>query len=146
MLLLALGGAAFPVPVGYWIILTPVFGVICVIAGWRHFTTRDEHMQLIYTQALNWCAVILAAYVLYNSAMRGVTDTSAIALAMMTLLALGTFLAGVQARVWRTCAVGAILLLAVPGIGWLNQSAVLLVAVTLAIIAVGALVWWVEQR
>jgi hypothetical protein len=146
MLLLALGGVTFPVPVGYWMTLTPVFAVICVVAGWPHFATREAHLQLVWTQALSWGALILAIYVLYNNGMQGVLNTNASSLTMMTLLALGTFVAGVQARVWRTCAVGGILFLAVPGIGWLDQSAVLLVVVTLVIIAIGGLVWWVEQR
>jgi uncharacterized iron-regulated membrane protein len=34
----------------------------------------------------------------------------------------------------------------VPGIGWLDQSVMLLVGATLLIIAVGGFVWWVEQR
>jgi predicted membrane metal-binding protein len=65
---------------------------------------------------------------------------------MMTLLALGTFMAGLHARVWRICAVGAIVLLAVPGVGWLHKSAVLLVIATLVVIAAGAATWWVDQR
>jgi hypothetical protein len=31
MLLLTLAGVAFHMPVGYWVLLTPVFGVVCVI-------------------------------------------------------------------------------------------------------------------
>ena len=146
MLLLALGGVTFRSPVGYWMFLTPVFGIISVVAGWRHFQTREEHLQLIWTQAASWCALVLAIYVLYNNGMQGLLNTNASSLAMVTLLALGTFVAGVQARVWRTSAVGAILFLAVPGIGWLDQSAPLLVVVTLAIIAIGGFVWWVEQK
>ena len=52
---------------------------------------------------------------LYKDGPQGVFSSNASSLTMLTLLALGTFTAGVQARVWRTCAVGAILFLAVPG-------------------------------
>jgi hypothetical protein len=146
MLLLALGGMVFPVPIGYWLILTPVYGIICIVAGWRHFGTREAHLQLIYTQALSWGALILAIFVLYHNKNHGVLDSNASALTILTLLALGTFVAGVQARVWRTCVVGAILFLAVPGFGWLDDSVALLVMATLAIIGVGGLAWWFEQR
>jgi len=146
MLLLALGGVTFTVPVGYWMILTPVFGIICIVAGWRHVASRQDRLRLETTQALNWGALIVAIYVLYKDGPQGVFSSNASSLTMLTLLALGTFTAGVQARVWRTCAVGAILFLAVPGIGWLDQSAVLLVVITLVIIGVGGLVWWAEQR
>ena len=146
MLLLALIGVTFRMSVGYWMLLTPVFAVICVIAGWRHVETREARMRLVYAQALDWFAFILAIYVLHNNGVGGVLNANASALALMTLLALGTFVAGVQARVWQICAVGVALLVAVPGVGWADQSVLLLVAATLALIAIGGLVWWLEQR
>jgi hypothetical protein len=53
MLLLALVGVAFHLSASYWVILTPAFGIICVVAGWRHFETREGRLQLAYTQALS---------------------------------------------------------------------------------------------
>ncbi|WP_245412190.1 hypothetical protein [Methylocella silvestris] len=117
-------------PVGYWVMLTPVFVAICVVAGWRHVETREARMRLVYAQALNWLAFILAIYVLHNNGADGVLNANASALSIITLLALGTFVAGVQARVWRICAVGAALLLAVPGVGWADQSVLLLATAT----------------
>jgi hypothetical protein len=145
MLLLALAGLVFRLPVTYWIILTPIFGVISIVAGWAHFETRQARVALVYSLALNWCALMLAIYLLYNSGVQGVLNANANSLAMMILLALGTFVAGVQAKVWRICAVGAALFLAVPGLGWLDQSPLLLTAATLVIIALGGLTWWVTQ-
>jgi hypothetical protein len=146
MLLLALAGVIFRLPVSYWIILTPVFGLISIVEGWSHFTTRSERLGLAYRVASIWCALLLAIYLLYNSGVRGVMNANATSLAMITLLALGTFVAGVQARVWQICAVGGLLFLAVPGVGWLDQSPLLLAAATCLIIALGGLVWWVRQR
>lgn len=146
MLLLALFGVAFHMPATYWVVLTPVFGVICVTAGWRHFDREQDRLQLAYIQALSWFALIFTIYVLYNNVVQGVLNSSATSLAMMTLLALGTFVAGLQARVWRICAVGGILLLAVPAMGWLEQSALLISIVILGLVAVAFLTWWVSQR
>jgi hypothetical protein len=123
-----------------------VFGVISVAAGWRHFVTRSARLELIYKLALSWCALLLAIYLLYNNGVRGVLNANANSLAMMILLALGTFVAGVQAGVWRICAVGGVLFLAVPSLGWLDQSPLLLTAATLVIIALGGLAWWMTQR
>ncbi|WP_203330673.1 hypothetical protein [Rhodovastum atsumiense] len=147
MLLLTLIGIVLRLPMGYWMIMIPVFGCICVAVGWRHFETQDARLQLVYTQGLSWLALALAVYMLRNdTGVQGVLSENATALALMTLLALGTFVAGLQARVWRICAVGGILFLAVPGMGWLDQSAVLMVAATLVVIAIGGLVWWLDQR
>jgi hypothetical protein len=146
MLLLGFTGVILRLPVSYWVILTPIFGIICAIAGWRHFETTRARMQMAVTQALNWFALIFAIYVLFNDVVKGEMNSNATSLAMMTLLALGTFTAGLQARVWRICAVGVILFVAVPSMGWLDQSAVLLTASALAVLAVGGLTWWLEQR
>jgi hypothetical protein len=145
MLLLALVGVIFRLPISYWFILTPVFGVISVAAGLGHFVTRNARLELVYKLTLCWCSVLLAIYLLYDRGVQGILNANANSLAMMILLALGTFVAGVQASVWRICAVGGILFLAVPGLGWLDQSPLLLAAATLVIIALGGLAWWVSQ-
>jgi uncharacterized membrane protein YphA (DoxX/SURF4 family) len=64
----------------------------------------------------------------------------------MTLLALGTFTAGVQARLWQTCAVGIVLFLAVPGITFIHQSALLLVGISVVVIVLGGFTWSVSER
>jgi hypothetical protein len=95
---------------------------------------------------LRWLAFIFTIYVLFNNVVQGTLNTSATSLAMMSLLALGTFVAGLQSRVWRICAVGAIMLVAVPAMGWLEQSALFIIIAALAVVAVGFLTWWVGQR
>ena len=146
MLLLAVVGVALRLDVGYWLMITPVYAVICIIAGWRHFETAEGHRELIYTQVLNWLALVLAVWILYNHGVQGVLNTNASSLSMLTLLALGTFMAGLQARVWRICALGALLFLAVPTLGWVDQSIPLLFAATIVVLAVGALTWWIGHR
>jgi hypothetical protein len=146
MLSLALIGITFRMPLTYWLVLTPVFGIICIVAGWRHFSTRHDRLKLVLTQALSWGALVLAIVVLYDDGSQGVLNANASSLAMITLLALGTFLAGLQAEVWRTCGVGVILFLAVPAIGWLQQSSVLLLVGTLAVLAVGGATWYLSSR
>jgi hypothetical protein len=146
MLALALVGVVFRLPVAYWVILMPVFGVITIAEGWKRFSERAERLGLIYRVGLNWCALLLAIYLLSNTGVSGVMNANATSLALMTLLALGTFVAGVQARVWQICVVGSVLFLAVPGLGWLDQSPLLLTAATGMIVALGGLAWWVTQR
>ena len=146
MLSLALVGVAFRLPIGYWVILTPVFGVISIIEGWRHFVSRSDRLGLVYSLSAIWCALLLAIYLIHNGGVQGVMNANATSLGVIILLGFGTFVAGVQARVWQICAVGGILFLAVPGLGWLDQSPMLLAAVTLLIVALGGLAWWASQR
>jgi hypothetical protein len=146
MLVLALAGVALRLPVIYWVVLIPVFAVISIAEGWRHFTPGGDRFKLVYGVALDWCALLVAVYLLYNGGVAGVMNANATALAMMTLLALGTFVAGVQARLWQMCAVGGILFLAVPGLGWLDQSPLLISAAVCVIIAVSGATWWLIPR
>lgn len=146
MLVLALVGVSLQLQAGYWAALTPVFAVICVAAGWRQFETSEGRLQLIYTQALSWFALILSIFILYSNGLQGLFNVPATSLAMMTLLALGTFTAGLQARVWRICAVGGILFLAVPGIGWVKQSVGIIFVTFLLIVAVSGGIWWFSHR
>jgi hypothetical protein len=129
-----------------WVILMPVFGTISVIAGWPHVVTRRARVGLIVALALCWAALLLSVWLLFSGGVRGVLNANASSLAMMTLLALGTFVAGVQARVWRICAVGIVLFAAVPGLGWLDQSPLMWTVATIVIVAIGAAVWWVMER
>jgi hypothetical protein len=145
MLLLALVGVTLRLPVLYWIILTPVFAAISIVAGWRHVINANARLALVCRLGLSWCALLVAIYLLYNGGVQGVMNANANSLAMLILLALGTFIAGVEARVWRISAIGAVLFLAVPGIGWLDQSPLLVAAATVAIIALGGMVWWLTQ-
>ena len=145
MLALALAGVILRLPVIYWLTLMPVFALISIAEGWRHFQTRSERVGLACRVTAIWCALLMCIYLLYSGGVEGVMNVNASSLAMMTLLALGTFVAGVQARVWKICGVGVVLFLAVPGVGWLDQSPFLLTAAACAIMALGGFVWWLKQ-
>lgn len=144
MLLLALGGLAFRLPLNYWLVLIPVFAVLTIAEGWTQSADRNDRLGHVLRVAAIWCALLLSIYLILNSVKQGVLDSNSTSLAMMSLLALGTFVAGMQARVWRISAVGAVLFLTVPGFGWLDESLPLLAAAAVAIILLSGLVWWVR--
>jgi hypothetical protein len=146
MLLLALIGVVLRLPVIYWIILTPVFAIISILEGWRSLLTKTERLGFVVRVALDWCALLLAIYLLHTSGVQGVMNANATSLGMMILLALGTFVSGIQARVWQICAIGGVLFLAVPGLGWLDQSPLLLTVATCVIIALSGVAWWITRR
>ncbi len=146
MLVLAVVGISFPVPVTYWLIITPVFAVISIISGWRHFGSPQDHLRMVALQVLSWSALVLAIYALYNDGSEGVLNANALSLAMITILALGTFLAGLHAHSWRTCVVGMILFVAVPVLGWLDQTSILLFIGALIIVAIAGGTWFLMDR
>jgi hypothetical protein len=146
MLVLAVIGISFPVPVTYWLVITPVFALISILSGWRHFGTAQDHLRMVALQVLSWSALVLAIYALYNDGSEGVLNANALSLAMITLLALGTFLAGLHAHSWRTCVVGIILFVAVPVLGWLDQTSILLFIGAVVIVAIAGGTWFLLDR
>src|SRR5215472_15771693 len=122
----------------YWIVLAPFIGLICVITRWRDAVNREQRLHLVWTQALHWGAVLVAMHLMF------VADVSA--LAALTVLALGTFTAGVHIAAWRICVVGAVLALGVPAIAWLEQSTLLLLLVAVVVLAAIAPFFWRRKQ
>jgi hypothetical protein len=147
MLVLALFGVAFtsitrqPMT-WYWFLLAPFIGLVCVITRWPALKSRDQRLELVWTQALHWAAVLAAMNLLYVADVGQTMSTDSRALYVLTLLALGTFTAGVHIAAWRICLVGVILALGVPAIAWLQQSALLLSLAVVVVVGVGAPLWW----
>jgi hypothetical protein len=151
MLVMALGGVAFTgytrqPQILYWEILTPIFGVICIATGWRTARAGEGWLPLVWTQTLHWLAFLLTMRLIFLPEVRGVINDNATGLTLLALLALGTFVAGLHARVWQIAAVGIVLGLAVPAVAWLEQSALLLLCGAVLVVAVVGLYFWVKAR
>jgi hypothetical protein len=130
----------------YWIVLTPFIGVICVVTRWKGAESREARLRLIWTQVLHWGAVLAAMHLMFVSDVGRMLNADGSALAALTVLALGTFTAGVHIASWRICLVGVVLALGVPAIAWLEQSALLLLLVVVVIAAVVAPFVWRDKR
>jgi hypothetical protein len=147
VLILALFGVAYtsfaktPLTT-YWIVLAPFIGVICVITRWRNAENREQRSHLILIQVLHWGAVLAAMHLMFVADVRRMMNADASALAALTVLALGTFTAGVHIAAWRICLVGIVLGLGVPAIAWLEQSALLLLLVAIVVVAIIAPILW----
>jgi hypothetical protein len=63
-------------------------------------------------------------------------------LVVFTLLALGTFTAGVHILSWQVCLLGVIMAFGIPAMAWVENSALLLLLVTAIIIGFAIVIWW----
>src|SRR5271155_3968733 len=121
MLVLALFGVAYtsitrrPITL-YWLALAPFIGFVCVLTRWPAMKDRDQRLHLVWTQALHWGAVLAAMNLLYIADVGQMMSTDSRALYVLTLLALGTFTAGVHIGAWRICLVGVILAIGVAAV------------------------------
>jgi hypothetical protein len=123
----------------YWVLLAPCFALICILSRWRDVASKELYWKLIKTEALHWLAVVVAMYLVFVSDVKQMMSSDASALMVLTLLALGTFTAGVHIGAWRICMVGILLAITVPAIAWLEQATLLLFLAVIVIVSIGAL-------
>jgi hypothetical protein len=100
-------------------------------------------LRLIVTQALHWFDFLLVMNLMLLSSVQTIFTAQTTGLAIFTLLALGTFTAGVHVLSWQVCLLGLIMALGIPAIAWIENSALLVVLIAVAVVGVGgAVLWW----
>jgi hypothetical protein len=130
----------------YWGLMTPVCALTCIIEAWRNSAEHHARVRLVVLQAAQWAGVMVAMYLVGVSDLRDLLDDDALGLMMLTLLALGLFISGLNLLIWQFCVLGMFLAVAVPVIAWVEAASVLLVLLA-ALIVVGALAWlWFRLR
>lgn len=129
----------------YWVVLAPLIGLVCVALRWREARDAGQHVHLVVSQALHWGAVLASMELMSLEVTRQVSGVAS-ALGVLTLLALGTFTAGLHIRAWKIAVVGLILGVSVPAIALLEQSALFILLIVGLIIAAVAPFLWNKSR
>jgi hypothetical protein len=127
---------------GYWELLAPVIGLVCVGSGWSSVNDKNARLRLICTQALHWAAFLLVMSMMLLPNVQRILNASATGLAVLMLLALGTFTAGVHVLSWQVCLLGIIMALCVPAAAWIEASALIIVLISVATLGIGVVLWW----
>lgn len=122
----------------YWELLVPIFGVI------TFFVQREPGapiMSAIIRDVLHWGAVLITMWLLLIPSVSDMLNLDGISLMLLTVLALGTFTAALQAWSWRLGIIGIFLGLCVPLFAWLERSSLLVTLIVLIVGVVAALIW-----
>jgi hypothetical protein len=127
--------------VGYWEFLALATGVVCVVADWPKLHDRQARLRLIWTQSVHWVAVLVAMNIMLLSGVQQFIPTPATSLTLLLLLALGTFLAGLNLSLLPICFLGLSLALAVPVVSWLKQSILFLALIAVFLVGVAVVLW-----
>jgi len=128
--------------VGFWELLAPLLALVCVGSGWPSAADKTARLILIGSQVLHWLAFIVVMNVLLLPSVQRDFTANSTALAVFTLLALGTFTAGLQVYSWQVCSLGLVMALTVPAIAWIENSALIVAVIFVMMLAVGVAVWW----
>jgi hypothetical protein len=130
----------------YWVVMTPITALLCIAVGWRNLPQGRGRFEMIAIQLGQWAAILVAMYLIYVSNVRGVVTSPALGSMMLTLLALGVFVSGLDLRAWKLCVAGVFLAIAVPLVAWFEQAALFLFLIGAVLIVLGVLLWWARAR
>ena len=131
--------------VGFWEFLTVAMGALCVVTEWPKVADRQARFQLILRQVLHWGAILAAMNIMLLSGVQQLLPSPAAGLVLLMLLALGTFLAGLNLSSLQVCFLGGAMALAVPAIAWFKQAALFLLLAAVLLIGLG-LAYWPRSR
>jgi hypothetical protein len=130
----------------YWVVMTPITALLCVAVGFGRMPHGRGRLETVAIQLAQWAAVLVAMYLINISSVGGLTTSDALGGMMLTLLALGVFISGLDLRAWRLGVAGVFLAIAVPLAAWFEQAALLLVFIGAVLIALGVVFWWARAK
>ncbi len=125
----------------YWEFLTAVMGLLCVATGWPRAADRDARLRLVWTQALHWVTILATMYIVLLPGFQSLLPVPASSLVILMLLALGTFLAGINLLSAEICFLGLAMAISVPAIAWLKGASLFLLLAAVAVIGLGIAFW-----
>ncbi|SFK69074.1 hypothetical protein [Methylocapsa palsarum] len=131
---------------GYWEFMAMFMCAVCVNAGWTRAHKKDAVGQLVWTQVVHWGVFLVAMNLVLLPSVQKMTDADTIGLMMLLLLALATFISGIHLLSWQICVLGVLMALGVPGIAWLENSALLLVFGAVSLAGFAGFIWWRSRR
>jgi hypothetical protein len=127
--------------VGFWEFLALAIGVVCVVTEWPNVDDRQARFRLMWTQALHWATFLVMMNIMLLPHVQNMVPAPANGLVLLMLLALGTFLAGINLLSLPICFLGLAMALSVPAIAWLKQSVLFLVLAAALLIGLGIAFW-----
>jgi hypothetical protein len=127
--------------VGYWEFLAFAIGVLCIFTEWPRLDEKQARVRLIWTQALHWAAVLITMNIMLLSNVQRLLPAPAMSLVLLSLLALGTFLAGLNLLSLQIGFLGLALVLAVPAIAWLKNTMLFFILGAVFLIGLGMTLW-----
>ena len=127
--------------VGYWELLGVAIGFVCVATAWPNVLDKRARLRLMWTQGLHWATILITMNMLLLPGVQKMLPAPATSLVLLTLLGLGTLLAGINLLSLEISFLGLAMAVAVPAVAWLKQSALFFVLAAVLIIGIGIAFW-----
>ena len=79
----------------YWNISIPIFALLCIGLNWADNQSHPYKLTLLFKEILHWGSILLTIYLVSIFVHYGLVSNIDAGLFVLTLLALGTFMAGI---------------------------------------------------
>jgi hypothetical protein len=119
----------------YWVAMIPVFGIACTSIEWSRLRRQNlDTWKTVRNQLYHWLGVLVSVYLIHMLLnIQQLTKQNA-GLIVLLVLALGTFLAGIQLG-WRLFVLGAFLWVILVVAAYLQSSLWVMILIGLVIIS-----------
>lgn len=88
---------------GYWEFMAVAIGFLCVATGWQRAPDREARIRLMWMQAAHWVTFLVTMNLVLLPSFQRLLPAPATSLVLLMLLALGTFLAGINLLSLQIC-------------------------------------------
>ena len=93
----------------YWLAMVPVFGGACLVLEWARLRNKGKDFwSIVKGQLYHWSGVLITVYLVYLLVKSQQLNNQNAGLVVLLVLALATFLAGIQLG-WRLYLIGGFL-------------------------------------
>ena len=126
---------------GFWEFMAVAMAFVCVATGWPGAPDRQARIRLAWTQAAHWATILVTMNLVLLPGFQQLMPAPATGLVLMMLLALGTFLAGINLLSPQICFLGLAMAVSIPAIAWLKQASLLLLLIGVAVAGLAVAFW-----
>jgi hypothetical protein len=126
---------------GFWEFLAVAMALVCFAAGWPSVADGPARLKLAWTQAAHWAAILVAMNIVLMPSFQQWLPQPAMGMVLLLLLAVGTFLAGINLLSLHVCFLGLAMALSIPAMTWLKQASLLLLLAGVAVAGLAIAFW-----
>ena len=130
----------------YWELLVPVLALVCIGSGWHAAPDGKAKLRLVATQGAHWLAFLVGMNLVFLPSVQNMLNADATGLAILLLLALGTFIAGTKHAITTPRAHIFHDGMCTPAIAWLEAATLIVLLCAIVVIAVAAGYWLIKIR
>lgn len=119
----------------YWLLMTLVFAIAAIVTGWNKTNDKSEKIKLIMAQLFHWSSTLVAILVVYAFLHSGQIENEMASLVILLVLALSSFLDGLQTG-WHFFVIGILLAISAVVISYVDEFLWVIAAIAIVLLVI----------